>query len=419
MGLRILHTGDIHIGYETYGHINPGTGINRKMEDTLHRFDDAIDWSIDQSIDCFVFAGDAFKLRSPTPLQLNEFGKRVRRLSDAAVPTVLMPGNHDTSILRGTTSAITIFDTLSLPHITVCTRPGLYQIETRGGPLLLGAIPYPLRDQWTKKKEIQALSFQQVNELLVTETVQNIRRLQKEVQKPKFRGIPRILMAHIAVETAQWNSGQKQALASDLAIPLDVLRHAAFDYVALAHIHRHQDLNEGDSPPVVYCGSLEPIDFSEEDSPKGWVLVHLERGQPTSYTHIPQYRVPQRRFLTVRLDVPAGEDATKFVLDALEKHAWRDTILRVEVSIQEGDAHKLDATAVRKAVDGAFFWDGLRVETRERASRRKAVTTGLENLSAEEILAIYVSGLNLPSDRAKLLIREGQKIIRESGEKEK
>jgi exonuclease SbcD len=35
-------------------------------------------------------------------------------------------------------------------------------------------------------------------------------------------------------------------------------------YVALGHVHKFQDLNKGQQPPVVYSGSMDRINFGEE-----------------------------------------------------------------------------------------------------------------------------------------------------------
>ena len=51
------------------------------------------------------------------------------------------------------------------------------------------------------------------------------------------------------------------------------LQILGIDYVALGHIHRYQDRNEGASPPVIYSGSIECVSFKEWDTPKGFVIV--------------------------------------------------------------------------------------------------------------------------------------------------
>ncbi len=51
------------------------------------------------------------------------------------------------------------------------------------------------------------------------------------------------------------------------------------DYCALGHVHRFQDLNPDGSPPIVYPGTIERIDFGEEKDTKGFVIAEVEPGR--------------------------------------------------------------------------------------------------------------------------------------------
>ena len=53
-------------------------------------------------------------------------------------------------------------------------------------------------------------------------------------------------------------------LRSSVALP-------QFDYVALGHIHKHQVI--GQNPHVVYSGSIQRIDFGEENDEKGFCVL--------------------------------------------------------------------------------------------------------------------------------------------------
>jgi exonuclease SbcD len=93
--IRLLHFADLHIGMENYGRLDPATGVNGRVLDFLHRFDDLIDYGLEHEVDLVIFAGDAFKIRNPNPTYQRAFARRVKRLAEAGVPVVLLVGNHD------------------------------------------------------------------------------------------------------------------------------------------------------------------------------------------------------------------------------------------------------------------------------------------------------------------------------------
>ena len=52
-----------------------------------------MDTAIDEKVDMVIFAGDAYKDRSPAPTFQREWGRRIIRLSQAKIPTLLLVGN--------------------------------------------------------------------------------------------------------------------------------------------------------------------------------------------------------------------------------------------------------------------------------------------------------------------------------------
>ena len=93
--IRMLHLADLHIGMENYGRIDPATGIHGRVLDFLRCFDEVIEYGLAHDVDLVIFAGDAFKTRDPSPTYQREFARRIKRLSNAGVPTILLVGNHD------------------------------------------------------------------------------------------------------------------------------------------------------------------------------------------------------------------------------------------------------------------------------------------------------------------------------------
>src|SRR5512138_1896453 len=125
--IKLLHTGDIHVGMENYGRVDPATGVNARVMDFLRRLSDMADYAIEQGVDIFVFAGDAYKTRDPNPTYQREFARRIKKIADAGIPVVMLVGNHDLPAVARRATSISIFDTLGVPHVYVADREDVHE----------------------------------------------------------------------------------------------------------------------------------------------------------------------------------------------------------------------------------------------------------------------------------------------------
>jgi DNA repair protein SbcD/Mre11 len=116
--MKILHFADAHIDMANYGRHDPQTGLPLRVLDFLKSLDTIVDAAITEKVDMVIFAGDAYKDRSPAPTFQREWGRRIIRLSRAGIPTFLLVGNHDMSPAAGRAHAIQEFDTLRNPART-------------------------------------------------------------------------------------------------------------------------------------------------------------------------------------------------------------------------------------------------------------------------------------------------------------
>jgi len=142
--IRLLHFADIHIGMENYGKTDPQTGISSRVRDFLRRMDEMIDKAKAADVDLVIFAGDAFKNRSPSPTYQREFAFRGLDLAGHC-PVVRLVGNHDLPAIQSRASSIEIYETLNVPNVTLGRDYINRVIETRRGPVLVGTAPYPMR----------------------------------------------------------------------------------------------------------------------------------------------------------------------------------------------------------------------------------------------------------------------------------
>lgn len=399
--IRILHFADLHIGIENYGRLDPNTGTSSRVRDFLDRFDEAINYGLDHDADIAIFAGDAFKTRDPNPTQQREFARRLKRLADN-MPVLLVVGNHDLPGMASKATSVDIFRALDVPNVIVGHTAEGRVINTRRGPLFLAWLPYPMRNRLLRQEEHRGKSVEELD-LALRDAVTVL--LDDLVVQASCHDMPRVLCGHFSVAEAKLGSERSVMLGRDVAVTNSVLADLAWDYVALGHIHRHQDVNSGGYPGVVYSGSLERIDFGEENDSKGFCWVEMERGK-ASWKFVP---VDARPFRTIRVDVREIEDPTSAVIAAIENYTTEDTIVRIIVQIKAEQSPSLRDGDIKAALATAYSNSIVRVVEHEARTRIGGLAA--DTLSASELVERYFVDKGYQSDRVMRLVGAANSIV--------
>jgi len=90
--VKILHFADAHIDIATFGRHDPSTNLPVRAMDFLKSLDAIVEAAITERVDLVLFAGDAYKSRTPAPTYQREWSRRIMRLSKAGIPTLLLTG---------------------------------------------------------------------------------------------------------------------------------------------------------------------------------------------------------------------------------------------------------------------------------------------------------------------------------------
>ncbi|GBD01564.1 Nuclease SbcCD subunit D [bacterium HR18] len=381
--MKILHTADIHLGMTTYGRVDPTSGLTSRLLDVQRAFQFMVTRALEEDIDLFLFCGDAFRNPDPSPTEQMIFAECLRPLSERGIPIVLLVGNHDHPVTFGRASSIDIFGYLQ-GQTRVFRRPEVTIVQTKRGPLQLIALPWPVRSLLMTQENFRRKSATEVRELIEQLYVEYIQSAATQLDPT----LPTVLAGHFSVQGAELAGSERTSLIDhEPKFTVGQLALPPIDYVALGHIHRHQNLNPG-GIPVVYSSSIERVSFREADDPKGFVLVQIETSQGRKQTSYEFVETPARRFIDLYVDVRASSNPTERILEALARHPIADAIVRLRYQVDEQAAARVDVQRIREALRSAAAIASIE-RTLEPVERQRRTVVHRET-SLREALERYI-----------------------------
>ncbi len=404
MTIKILHLSDIHMGSGfSHGRINPLTGLNTRLEDFVNTLSRCIDRAIADPVDLVIFGGDAFPDATPPPYVQQAFANQFRRLVDANIPTVLLVGNHDQHSQGLGGASLCIYRTLGVPGFVVGDTLTTHHIETRNGKVQVITLPWLTRSTLMTRQETEGLSLAEVNELL-TERLRvvlegEIRRLDPDV--------PTVLLAHLMADNATLGAERYLAVGKGFTLPLSLLTRPCFDYVALGHVHRHQNLNKSNNPPVIYPGSIERVDFSEEKEDKGYVMLELERGK----AEWEFCQLPVRDFCTIEVDVSKADDPQAVLMKAIAKYDIEDAVVRLIYKLRSEQMDLIESSSLHTALSSAHTYT-IQAELLSQLARpRIPELSASSSIDPMEALKTYLNNREDLKDIATSMLEAAQKLL--------
>ena len=413
--MRILHFADLHIGVENYGRPDPGTGLSTRLMDFLAALDELVEYALANSVDLVLLAGDAYKGRDPSQTQQRELARRLAKLSSAGIPVFLLVGNHDLPHAFGRATAVEIFQTLEVPNLFVGDQLQVYTVPTRDGPLQVLALPWPNRSKLLTREESRGLNIEQIRKKVEDTLTNGVESMVKRLDP----SIPAVLAGHVTLNGAKTGTERSMMLGQDHTLFPSAVHKPELDYVALGHIHKHQIIR--DNPMVVYSGSMQRVDFTEEGDTKGFCVIDLDPSahQGRRLQDFQFHPVEARQFLTIDVKVPPGdEDPTGTVIKAIISKHIAGSIVRVRVRLPgELDVHLREGD-VRDALSEAHFVAAIVRETDSERRTRLAPGTA-EGLGPMDALKLYLESRNTEPERMQELLRYAQELaVADPGDEE-
>jgi exonuclease SbcD len=394
--VRVLHFADAHIDIANYGRHDPESLLPVRVMDFLQSLDQIVETAVTEQVDLVLFAGDAYKDRNPQPTFQREWGKRMMRLSNAGIPTLLLVGNHDVSPATGRAHTLQEFKTLAVPYIHVADSIRLFSADELGVPIQIITVP------WVSYSRIAAMDVaSDLSREAVFEEAENLvgDLVNKAIEKAD-PDLPIILAAHASVQGAVFGSERAVMLGNELVLGGNLVRDKRLDYVALGHIHKHQELStKGTHPPIIYPGSIERIDFGEVNERKGFVVAEISKGH-TDWDFV---GLKTRRFLDMKIDT---QDADTFMVDIMtqlpDTEKVAGAVCRVQLTYPRDWESLLDEKAIQDHFGGAL---SVQIQKHRQLEKRSRLgdTLAVESLTPEELLKTYWQTVGLAEDEAAVM----------------
>ena len=310
--MKFLHTGDLHIGKKLFE--------ASVLEDQAHILNQIHEIALAEQVQVVVLAGDLYDRSVPPAEAVTLLDDFLTRLVQAGIPVIAVSGNHDSperisfgekilekqglylaGVYEGSLRRVEISDGetkvcfVCLPFV----RPAQVEETTSAGAvarilykegLLADDISGQEQDKDTAQKQEKAAAQENTAEGPMTGSEG------MDVCEVPMR---QVLVTHYFVTG---ENGQAPQLADSETsvdvggidnIPADVFK--AFDYVALGHIHRCQQVGEG---PIWYAGAPMKYSFSETRDTKSVNIVELRGQDPVTVTR--RYLTPIREMRCIK-----------------------------------------------------------------------------------------------------------------------
>lgn len=344
MPIKILHTGDIHLGSFSGPEKN---GENLRMQDIVRCMDAMLADARVQQPDIALLAGDLFhQARVWSDRGLREQSiivKFIRELA-AICPVVAMRGtpNHDS--MEQFQTLLTTF--LGNSDVHIVTEPCVAKFATANGSLLQ-VVCLPGFDP--SQQHVADMNGLSEGEYFTHVINQQVRDLRAQCDP----SMPAVLMGHHTVTGANMESGQTAFFSETEPVILsETLADVKFDLACFGHIHQPQQLKNCDN--AFYCGAISALNFNDENQPRGYYM-HTLQDDGSLWSEF--CKLPTREFLTIKLN----DDEIGKLIDgamSLEQDARvKDKIVRVQYNCT--DVHNKafqSAVLERQLYQAGAFW---------------------------------------------------------------
>lgn len=257
--MKILHTADWHLGKTL-----KNTSLIDEQDYILNgEFMKIVD---DVKPDAVIIAGDVYDRSVPPVDAVNLFDEIIFKLNEKKIPILCIGGNHDSASrlnFAGRLLAQANFFIVTKPQ----DEPATIVLQDNFGDVYFSLIPFfepsDLRQKISDVDNEDKITADEVNKFYVV-----------QARKKIPTGARSVAIAHLFVTGGVSSDSERKFIGT--VENVDKKNFAAYNYVALGHLHRAQTINPAEKNFIRYSGSPLKYSFGEASHNKGVTLAELD-----------------------------------------------------------------------------------------------------------------------------------------------
>lgn len=386
--MRVVICGDTHIG-AVFGLGGPnGKGGNTRVDDYEKTLNYIVDYTIKSGADVFIQTGDAFESRTPNPEYISIFNKVIKKLSLSNITTAIIMGNHDYKRSgESFTSAISSLAAKDYSNVRIVLEPQIFKVSNQKNESInLALIPYRDRRMYLGK------NIEEISQKYDQEVMMLLNSCENEA--------PIVAVGHNFLHSGNYTDfGGHEILTK-----IDTF--AKCDLIAMGHLHQFKIVRKKE-PIVIYTGSMEKINFSDEKVDK----YFIDYDTNTKKTII--IKTPVRDLEEAKIDL--SDCSQSNLLDEfqnkLKKFNLKDKIVRVKVAVKDSLLPFIKKADIEKLVaeQQVFYLSKILIEPIvERLIKDNDILNQKDDFS---MLSAFIDGQGFDEATKLELLSEAKSIM--------
>ena len=244
---KFIHSSDWHLGQNFYGYDR-----SEEQRDFLRQLADIVGR---EQPDALLVSGDIYHTAAPSSTAVNTYVDGLLAIHKAcpAMAIIVIAGNHDSASRLDSDKRLWELAGVKVLGGIARNEAGLADLDRHiikvSDKGIVAAVPFAYPSSFPKVSEENTDTAQR-QRLYFEALLQRVKDMNSE-------GLPVALMAHLAVNNSDFTGHDRNMVME--CVEIDALG-TGYDYAALGHIHRPQDLSDR----AYYCGTPIAVSFDEQ-----------------------------------------------------------------------------------------------------------------------------------------------------------